>query len=43
MKTKKIQIMFFKKKTVEEKINSIDKKSLELFAEMMRSRWGGKV
>tara|TARA_B100000963_G_scaffold275169_1_gene243398 strand:+ start:311 stop:439 length:129 start_codon:yes stop_codon:yes gene_type:complete len=40
MKTKKIQIMFFKKKTVEEKINSIDKKSLELFAQMMRDRYG---
>ena len=31
MKNKKIQIRFFKKKTIEEKINSIDKKSLELF------------
>ena len=39
MKTKKIQITFSKKKTVEEKINSIDKKSLELFSQMMRDRF----
>ena len=40
MKNKKIQIRFSKKKTIEEKINSIDKKSLELFARMMRDRYG---
>ena len=38
MKNKKIQIRFSKKITIEEKINSIDKKSLELFAQMMRDR-----
>ena len=38
MKNKKIQIRFSKKITIEEKINSIDKKSLELFAQMMRDK-----
>jgi len=43
MKNKKIQIKFFKKKNVDEKLKSIDKESLRLFAEMMRDRWRNKI
>ena len=41
--TKKVQIKMFKKEDKLETIfNSIDIKSLELYAEMMRGRYGGK-
>ncbi|MDB2354724.1 hypothetical protein N9V81_00455 [Flavobacteriaceae bacterium] len=41
--TKKVQIKMFKKEDKTEEIfNSIDIKSLELYAEMMRDRYGQK-
>ena len=41
--TKKVQIKMFKKKDkTKELFNSIDIKSLELYAEMMRYRYGKK-
>ena len=43
MKNKKIQIKFFKKKNIDEKLKSIDKESLRLFSEMMRDRWRNKI
>ena len=40
-KTKKVQIKMFKKENKSEKLfNSVDIKSLELYAEMMRDRYG---
>jgi len=40
-KTKKVQIKMFKKENkLENLFNSVDIKSLELFAEMMRDRYG---
>ena len=42
-KTKKVQIKMFKKEDKEEALfNTIDIKSLELYAEMMRDRYGQK-
>jgi len=39
--TKKVQIKMFKKEDKQESLfNSIDIKSLELYAEMMRDRYG---
>ena len=39
--TKKVQIKMFKKEDKQESLfNSIDVKSLELYAEMMRDRYG---
>jgi hypothetical protein len=40
-KTKKVQIKMFKKENNLEKLfNTVDIKSLELYAEMMRDRYG---
>ena len=40
MKKRKIQITFFKKEKGVQKVFNIDKGSLELYAEMMRDRYG---
>ena len=40
MKKRKIQITFFKKEKRTHKLFNIDKGSLELYAEMMRDRYG---
>ena len=40
MKKRKIQITFFKKEKVTQELFNIDKESLELYAEMMRHRYG---
>jgi len=43
-KSKKIQVKFFKKeKKLQSIFNSIDTKSLELYAEMMRDRYGKNI
>ena len=43
-KNKKIQVKFFKKeKELQSIFNSIDAKSLELYAEMMRDRYGKNI
>ena len=40
MKKRKISITFFKKEKDVQKVFNIDKSSLELYAEMMRDRYG---
>jgi hypothetical protein len=40
MKKRKIQITFFKKEKVAQKMFNVDKESLELYTEMMRDRYG---
>ena len=40
MKKRKTQITFFKKEKAAHKLFSLDKESLELYAEMMRDRYG---
>ena len=40
MKKRKIQITFFKKEKATQKLCNVDKESLELYAEMMRDRYG---
>ena len=40
MKERKIQISFFKKEKAAQELFNIDKESLELYAEMMRGRYG---
>ena len=40
MKKRKIQITFFKKEKADQNLFNIDKESLELYAEMMRDRYG---
>ena len=43
-KSKKIQVKFFKKeKELQSIFNTIDIKSLELYAEMMRDRYGKNI
>jgi hypothetical protein len=43
-KVKKIQVKFFKKeKELQSIFNTIDKKSLKLYAEMMRDRYGENI
>ena len=43
-KSKKIQVKFFKKeKKLQSIFNTIDTKSLELYAEMMRDRYGKNI
>ena len=43
-KSKKIQVKFFKKeKKLQSIFNTIDNKSLELYAEMMRDRYGKNI
>ena len=43
-KNKKIQVKFFKKeKKLQSIFNTIDNKSLELYAEMMRDRYGKNI
>ena len=40
MKERKIQISFFKKEKTAQELFNVDKESLELYAEMMRDRYG---
>ena len=40
MKKRKVYITFFKKEKADQKLFNIDKESLELYAEMMRDRYG---
>ena len=43
-KTKKVQIKMFKKENkLENLFNNVDVKSLELYAEMMRDRYGENI
>ena len=40
MKKRKIHITFFKKEKGKHKLFNVDKSSLELYAEMLRDRYG---